>query len=247
MWALADRLRRRGHDVTLFAGPGLGPAARRRAPRSAAPAAERARPRADVSMTAPEWVDEHHAYLQLMLRLGRDRRRTTSTSSTTTASTTCRSRWRARCRSRWSSTLHTPPTPVAGVGDPGRGRAARSRSPPSARTPRAAWSHVVPDARVIHNGVDVERWHAGAGRRTAGVVRAHRAREGPAPRHRRRDARAGMPLVLAGPIADRAYFEREIRPRLGARHRRTPVTSTQCGARRARGRARGGARDPVLG
>ena len=35
--------------------------------------------RADVSMTAPEWLDEHHAYLQLMLRLARPARPRTST------------------------------------------------------------------------------------------------------------------------------------------------------------------------
>jgi glycosyltransferase involved in cell wall biosynthesis len=31
--------------------------------------------------------------------------------------------------------------------------------------------------------------------------------------------RADMPIVLAGPIADRAYFDREVRPRLGGNAR----------------------------
>ena len=69
-----DRLRRRGHDVTLFAGPGSDP-------RLGVELLDLRRPRlsaaapADVSMTAPEWLDEHHAYLQLMIGLGRAARR----------------------------------------------------------------------------------------------------------------------------------------------------------------------------
>ena len=70
VWALADGLRRRGHDVTLFAGPGSDPRLGvelldLRRPRISAAA------RGDVSMSAPEWLDEHHAYLQLMVRLAR--------------------------------------------------------------------------------------------------------------------------------------------------------------------------------
>ena len=70
VWGLADRLRTLGHEVTLFAGPGSDP-------RLGVELLDLRRPRlsdaarADVSMTAPEWLDEHHAYLQLMLRLGR--------------------------------------------------------------------------------------------------------------------------------------------------------------------------------
>ena len=68
VWALADGLRRRGHAVTLFAGPGSDPRLGvelldLRRPRLSAAA------RADVSMTAADWLDEHHAYLQLMIRL----------------------------------------------------------------------------------------------------------------------------------------------------------------------------------
>ena len=78
VWALADGLRRRGHEVTLFAGSGSDPSLGvelldLRRPRISAAA------RSDVSMSAPDWLDEHHAYLQLMVRLSRDRRRLTST------------------------------------------------------------------------------------------------------------------------------------------------------------------------
>ena len=43
VWGLADRLRTRGHEVTLFAGPGSDPAPRRRTARSPAAAPERRR------------------------------------------------------------------------------------------------------------------------------------------------------------------------------------------------------------
>jgi len=55
VWGLAERLRRRGHDVTLFAGPGSDPrlgveCLDLRRPQVSAAA------RADVSMCAPCWV-----------------------------------------------------------------------------------------------------------------------------------------------------------------------------------------------
>jgi glycosyltransferase involved in cell wall biosynthesis len=76
-----------------------------------------------------------------------------------------------------------------------------------------AWSHLIDDAVVIHNGVDVSRWVPGSG--GGGAVWFGRLvpEKGP---HLAIDAavRAGMPLRVAGPVSDRAYFEREIRPRL---------------------------------
>ncbi|GAA0300281.1 hypothetical protein GCM10010302_43570 [Streptomyces polychromogenes] len=67
-WALASALRRRGHRISLFAAPGSDPCLGVRelavhAPRLSAAA------RADLSMTDPSAMDEHHAYLRLMLDL----------------------------------------------------------------------------------------------------------------------------------------------------------------------------------
>ena len=196
VWGLADRLRRRGHEVTLFAGPGSDPRLGvelldLRRPRLSAAA------RADVSMTRAG-VGRRAPRLPAADAPARARRRrTTSTSSTTTACTTCRSRWPRRCRSRSCARCTRRRR---------RGWSRRSRSGDDCprhvrRRQRAHGRGVVapaPDARVIHNGVDVDRWRPGPGRRPAGVVRADRAGEGDAPRHRRRGARRAA-AAAAGP------------------------------------------------
>ena len=66
-----------------------------------------------------------------------------------------------------------------------------------------AWSHLVPDAHVIHNGVDVERWRPGPG---GGPVVWFGRIVPEKGTHLAIDAAvlAGHPLLLAGPIADRA-------------------------------------------
>ena len=67
-WALAQGLRRRGHAVTVFAGAGSDPDLGVRQLTAARPRISDAA-RADVSMPARDWLDEHHAYLQLLLDL----------------------------------------------------------------------------------------------------------------------------------------------------------------------------------
>jgi hypothetical protein len=69
--ALADRLMRRGHEVSLFAAPGSDPRFGARVlpvsrHRSSAIA------RRDVAAPPETWMQEHHAYLALMLELMRD-------------------------------------------------------------------------------------------------------------------------------------------------------------------------------
>ena len=163
-------------------------------------------------MSPARWLDEHHAYLDLMLRLAGEWDGRFDVVHNHSLHHLPIAMARA-VRIPMVSTLHTPPTPwlesAIQVGD-----GARSPSPRSARTPPRRGAASCPtrasSQRRRHRAVA-----GGPGRRTAGVVRAHRAREG-----RRtsastpRAARAGR-CVLAGPVADRAYFDREVRPRLG--------------------------------
>jgi glycosyltransferase involved in cell wall biosynthesis len=210
VWGLADRLRTRGHDVTLFAGPGSDPGLGvelldLRRPRLSDAA------RADVSMTAPEWVDEHHAYLELMLRLGRSAAADfdvihnhslhylpVAMAATMPVPIVC--------------TLHTPPTPWLESAIQVDDHCPAHFVAVSEYTARA-WSHLLPDARVIHNGVDVDRWSPGPGGgppvwfgRIAPEKGAHLAIDAA--------VLAGTGLMLAGPVCDREYFETEIRPRI---------------------------------
>lgn len=210
VWDLADRLRRHGHEVTLFAGPGSDP-------RLGVEVLDLRRPRlsdaarADVSMSAPEWVDEHHAYLQLMVRLARTgaddfdviHNHSLHHLPIAMAST---------LRVPMVSTLHTPPTPWLESAIQVEDDCPVTFAAVSAHT-AAAWSHLIPDAHVIHNGIDVARWQPGPGGGPAIWFGRIVPEKGP---HLAIDAAllAGRPLRLAGPISDRDYFEREVRPRL---------------------------------
>jgi glycosyltransferase involved in cell wall biosynthesis len=211
VWSLADCLRRRGHDVTVFAGPGSDPrlgveVLDLRRPEISADA------RNDVSMIPERWMDEHHAYLDLMLRLSGDWEGRFDVIHNNSLHHLPIAMARA-VRIPMVFTLHTPPTPwlesaiQSGDGCPVTFAAV------SAHT-AAAWRSVVPDARVVPNGIDTEQWEEGPGGgplvwfgRIVPEKGAHLALD--AARH------AGLPLVMAGPIADREYFDCEVRPRLG--------------------------------
>ncbi len=67
-WALASGLKRRGHEVTVFAGAGCDPELGVHELSAVRPWISDAA-RADVSMPAQAWLEEHHAYLQLLLEL----------------------------------------------------------------------------------------------------------------------------------------------------------------------------------
>jgi glycosyltransferase involved in cell wall biosynthesis len=109
------------------------------------------------------------------------------------------------------TTLHTPPTPWL--------RSALAHASPRAafvavsECTADAWAGTVPSL-TIPNGVDTHRWVAGAGGGPA--VWSGRLVPEKAP-HLAIDAarRAGIPLLLAGPLLDTDYVAREVVPRLG--------------------------------
>ncbi|WP_244963158.1 glycosyltransferase [Nocardioides dongkuii] len=207
--ALATELGRRGHRVTLFAAPGSDPALDvEELPVPAfhpSPAARR-----DVNAPSERWMAEHHAYLGLMLGLARDgheRYDVVHNNSLHHLPVAMAPALRAPIL----TTLHTPPVPwleSAVLLSPGSSVfAAVSRSM------SAAWDHAVPSTPVL-NGVDVARWRPGPGGGPA--VWSGRIVREKAPHEAIDAARlAGVPLVLAGPVADEAYFAAEIGPRLG--------------------------------
>jgi glycosyltransferase involved in cell wall biosynthesis len=205
---MARGLAERGHDVTLFAGPGsdtslpvrLLPLATVQV--SAAAMADRHAP-------SPGWLADHHAYLDLMLSLAR---------SGTEEYDVVHNNSLHHLPVAMSyavdvpmlTTLHTPPLPTL--------ESALALTP---RPPRfvsvsewtaASWRHVV-DSDVVLNGLDLRDWPAGEG--CGPAVWSGRIVPEKAP-HLAIDAcrLAGVPLVLAGPVQDDDYFAREVAPRL---------------------------------
>lgn len=208
-WALVRGLRRRGHRVTVFAGAGSDPALdvdELAVPRMAL--SEEAAD--DVSMSARDWLADHHAYLTLMLQLSGQRPGYDIVQNSSL-------HYLPLAMARTLSipmvcTLHTPPTPWLESAIQ-TGECPVTFCAVSAHTARA-WREQVPRVRVIANGVDPTVWECGPGGgpllwagRIVPEKGTHLAIQAA--------LRAGLPLDVLGPIGDQAYFTREIQPLLG--------------------------------
>ena len=206
-WALARALRDRGHEVTIFAGPGCDPAlGAHELPVHWPQISDAAR--ADVSMTAQAWLEEHHAYLTLMLELAR-------TPRFDVVHNNCLHHLPVAMASAvpapMVTTLHTPPTPWLESAIQA-GPCPATFVAVSGHTARA-WQHTV-TAQVIPNGVDLDRWPVGPGGGPA-IWFGRLVPEKGADLAIRAARTAGLALDIVGPIADRAYFEQSILPELG--------------------------------
>jgi len=208
-WSLAKGLKDRGHDVSVFAAPGSDPAlgVRDLAVRSAV-LSDAAR--ADVSFSAEWWMQEHHAYLSLMLELADADLDVVHNNSLHYLPIAMASSLSAPV----VTTLHTPPTAWLESAIQAPSRCPVTFAAVSRHTARA-WAHVVPQATVVRNGVDTDRWRKGPG--GGPVVWSGRLVPEKGPHLAAQAARlAGVPLVLAGPVLDREWFDAHVGPFLGA-------------------------------
>lgn len=208
-WHLTRGLAERGHRVSVFAARGSDriPGVEHLWP-DELPLSDAAR--ADISMPDEGWLRRHHAYLSLMMGLARrddiDLVHTHALHHLPTAMA-------PTLPVPTLLTLHTPPTPwlesairVARSTDGGGQLHATAVSAHTA----AAWEHVV-DAAVVRNGVDTQVWRAGPG--GGPLVWSGRIVPEKAPHVAVRIARAaGLPLVLAGPVADEHYAREVLWP-----------------------------------
>jgi len=206
---LAERLIGRGHQVSLFAAPGSDPRLNVEELEVGMFEASSAA-RHDVGAPPRLWMQEHHAYLQLMLELietGADRFDVVHNNSLHHLPV-------AMARAvgvPMVSSLHTPPLAwlESAMALAGPDVTFTAVSEHTAR----AWAHAV-EAEVVLNGVDTDRWAAGDGGGRA--VWTGRLVPEKAPHLAIRAALdAGMELVLAGARLDPGYFEREVAPLLG--------------------------------
>lgn len=211
VWHLSRRLRRRGHEVSLFAGPGSDPELRadllpvgRYRPSASA--------RADVSMPPLQAMEEHHAYLSLMIELiergyGRyDLVHNHSLHHLPLAMA-------AALPVPLVSTLHTPPTPWLESALQILPRGLVHLAAVSEHTARA-WRHVTGPIEVVPNGVDLDVWRPGPG--GGPLVWSGRLVPEKGPDLAIAAARrAGRPLDLIGPVIDAGFFAAAVAPHLG--------------------------------
>ncbi len=199
--ALAESLRARGHEVSIHDGAGgFGPGTERRHLRLSR-AAE-----GDVSMPARTFMDEHHAYLSLMVSIdarGYDVVHNNCLHYLPVAMAP------ALC-TPMLTTLHSPPTPwlesaMSVTGEGGAG----SRWVSVSRANASAWAHVARPCRVIPNGIPLGIWRYRARPRRGGAIWSGRIVPEKGTHLAIEAARlAGIPLTVAGPVGDRDYFER---------------------------------------
>jgi glycosyltransferase involved in cell wall biosynthesis len=209
-WHLVRALRSRGVTVSAYAAPGsdpaLGSSLLTTRPLELSPAARR-----DVSMQPVEWLEQHHAYLGLLLELARRDDVDVVHNNTLHYLPVAMAE---ALPTRMVTTLHTPPTPwlepAIRLGD-GRGSRFVAVSEHTARQ----WRHVA-EAAVVPNGVDLGLWPAGRG--GDDLFWAGRMVPEKAPHLAIDIARAaGRRLRLAGPVCDPVYWERRVVPRLAGR------------------------------
>lgn len=208
---LATRLRARGHRVTVYASatsdPELGvePVCEEASLLDLSEAA-----RQDPSMVAQRFLDEHHAYLHLMLRLG-DRGHDVVQNNSVHYLPMAMA---AAVPTPMVTTLHTPPTPWLESGLQSRPRKAGVFVSVS-RSNARAWQGSVEVDRVVPNGIDLSRWrfgeHPDAGRAvwTGRIVPEKGTHLAVAAAHA-----AGLAIDVAGPVHDRAYFDERVAPLL---------------------------------
>ncbi|WP_249295953.1 glycosyltransferase family 4 protein [Agrococcus sp. Marseille-Q4369] len=209
--ALTRALIERGHSVTLFAGEGSDPALGAETliaePFEPSPGARR-----DVGAPPLQWMQEHHAYLALCLELaasGADRFDVIHNNSLHHLPVAMSS----AIEVPMLTTLHTPPTPWLESALPYASE--RSRFVAVSGFTARQWRDSV-RASVVLNGVDIALWQPGPGGGPA--IWFGRLVPEKAPHLAIRAAQlAGMPLDLAGPVLDDAYFEAEVAPHLGSR------------------------------
>ena len=195
-YSLARGLHRRGHEVSVFAAPGSDvgfPVGTLEVSSYQGSDASRA----DVAAPPAVWMQEHHAYLTLMLALARERCGdfdlvlNNSLHHLPVAMA-------PSLRIPVVTTLHTPPVPWLESAIDVAGGAGTFVAVSRAMT--RAWCHAV-SAVTILNGVDPDRWTAGPGGEDA--VWSGRIVPEKAP-HEAVDAvrRTGRAISLAGPVLD---------------------------------------------
>jgi glycosyltransferase involved in cell wall biosynthesis len=207
-WSLARELTRAGHHVVLYAhgdsDRSVGKVVPVFAPPPISPEA-----RADIAAPPEHFMWEHRCMQQTVSRLLRDVDRLDVVHNNSLHYLPLATA--PLLPVPMVTTLHTPPNPWQEAGAVDSGGCSRFVAV-SADVARR-WSRVVDDVDVVPNGVDASLWPAGQG--GDDLVWTGRLVPEKAPHLAIEAARLlGRRIVLAGPVHDQAYFDREVAPRL---------------------------------
>lgn len=207
-WHLARELTRRGHEVAVFAAPGSDPELG--VVELEVASLPEHEGRHDVGAPAYVEVAEHHAYLSLMLELASRAGERYDVLHNNSLHYLPVAMARA-LPMPVLTTLHTPP--LWWLESAVRLDRGSSSFVAVSEHTAASWAPVT-DSVCVLNGIDVGRWPAGPGGSAA--VWSGRLVAEKAPHHAVLAARrAGIPIVLAGPVLDADYFRAEVEPLLG--------------------------------
>ena len=211
--ALATGLRKRGHEVRVFASDtsdpelGVDPVCAEASGLDLSAAASR-----DVGALSRGFMEEHHAYLHLMLRLaGQDWDIIQNNSLHYLPPAMA-----AGLPGPMVTTLHTPPTPWLESAVSVRAPSGNSSFVAVSESTADQWRPKVHVDEVIHNGIDLGMWtyqptaDPGLAVWTGRIVPEKGTHLAVQAAHA-----AGLRLLLAGPIGDQDYFTRSVAPLLG--------------------------------
>ena len=212
---LIERLRRRGHDVTIYgtgdSDPALGitPIV----PRATVPAAAHMPP-----ATRHRWIElvENYAYEGLLTKLRRERFDIIHNNSIHPFPL----RFAERLASPLVTTLHVPPLPrlVAEVATTGMQSCGRFINISAANA--RGWADVLPPHLIVHNGICTRNWSPGDSLDQP-IVRDRAVWFGRVVpdkgTHHAIDAAhaAGLPIDVIGPVENAEYYDAQVKPRLG--------------------------------
>lgn len=206
---LVRRLRVRGHEVRLYGRPGTDPAlADETVPYEPLPTFSPTA-LADPQLPEPDFLTDQQAMLGALADVGRRRDVDVIHNQSLHHLPLAMARM---LPAPVVTTLHTPPFPWLEMGASLGGSTSHLVAVSHALARR--WSTLDPAPRVIHNGVDDTRFALGPGGSDLVWVGRLIPDKG-ADVAARAAARAGLGLRLAGPVADRGWFEARVAPLLG--------------------------------
>ncbi len=207
-WSLARALTDAGHHVVLYAHGDSDRSVARVVPVFAPPEISKAA-RADIAAPPEHFLWEHRCMQQTVSRLLRDVDRLDLVHNNSLHYLPLA--MAPLLPTPMVTTLHTPPNPWQEAGALDSGGA--SRFVAVSADVAARWSGVLGEVDVVPNGVDTDLWVAGRG--GGDLVWSGRVVPEKAPHLAVLAAqRLGRRIVLAGPVHDQQYFDREVAPLL---------------------------------